>query len=139
MSSIERRQQRLVLVSQTFNFLLARGEQRAPYVPRILHPEDTSNFDAEVGDDNDENANGGVAADDEDVSNSNVPEVNREYYGFYEFTFRRFWDDTGHPLPRPLQSGLMGRETELFGRKNENMKIKSGKYLEINDHNNRAD
>ena len=89
-------------------------------MPRILHPEDTSNFDAEVGDDNDENANGGVAADDEDVSNSNVPEVKKEYYGFYEFTFRRFWDDTGHPLPQPLQSGLMGRETELFERKTEN-------------------
>ena len=93
---------------QTFDFSMPRRKHKAPYVPLIRHPEDTSNFDADnLGDDVDDNANGGVAADDEDLSNSNVhPGVKNEDYGFYEFTFRRFWNDYGHPrdpLPHEIK------------------------------------
>jgi hypothetical protein len=62
--------------------------QRAPWRPEILHETDTSNFDPvdpdRLGNDN---------------SDSENDDPSKDSHGFYEFTFRRFFDDGGHPLP----------------------------------------
>ena len=61
--------------------------QRAPWKPEILHETDTSNFDP---------------IDPSRLMNDNSDSENEESknsHGFYEFTFRRFFDDGGHPLP----------------------------------------
>ncbi|XP_033846352.1 serine/threonine-protein kinase LATS1 [Periophthalmus magnuspinnatus] len=79
-------------------------QQGAPYVPTIAHSTDTSNFDAVDPDklwSND--------SDDEDNHNDtlNVWFRNGKHpeHAFYEFTFRRFFDDNGHPYscPKPIQ------------------------------------
>jgi len=51
---------------------------QAPYTPRIAHPTDTSNFDP--------------CDAEKDPSDSGNPPDN-QFHGFYEFTFRRFFDD----------------------------------------------
>merc|ERR1712001_632426 len=63
-------------------------------IPKITHPEDTSNFDTEQQENNDNvyNENGcRVGGSSREKNLDNNP-------GFYEFTFRRFFDDGGHPL-----------------------------------------
>jgi hypothetical protein len=62
--------------------------QRAPWRPEILHETDTSNFDPV---DPDRLCN--------DKSDSENDDLSKDSHGFYEFTFRRFFDDGGHPLP----------------------------------------
>jgi serine/threonine-protein kinase LATS1/2 len=61
--------------------------QKAPWKPEILHETDTSNFDpidpARLLNDNSDSEN----------------DEKKDSHGFYEFTFRRFFDDGGHPLP----------------------------------------
>ena len=76
-------------------------------MPKIAHPEDTSNFEEIDSDrlmnnsDDDENTDmnheNGRAMD--GSSRGNNLHSNKDYHGFYEFTFRRFFDDGGHPLP----------------------------------------
>ena len=65
--------------------------QRAPWRPEILHETDTSNFEdyesVRVLDNSD--------SDSEEMGRRN----HKDSHGFYEFTFRRFFDDGGHPLP----------------------------------------
>ena len=67
--------------------------KEAPYKPSILFDTDTSNFDPidpeKLRNDDDNNLD-----DNED----------RDYHGFYEFTFRRFFDDAGHPYTAPASS-----------------------------------
>lgn len=64
--------------------------QRAPWRPEIKHETDTSNFDPvdpeRLFQDNPES--------DDDSSGRRI----KDSHGFYEFTFRRFFDDGGHPL-----------------------------------------
>lgn len=77
-------------------------QQAAPYVPTIAHATDTSNFDPvqpdklwSSGDDGEDDPSDGPGG-----LNTRHPE-----HAFYEFTFRRFFDDNGHPYscPKPIQ------------------------------------
>ncbi|XP_038617547.1 serine/threonine-protein kinase LATS2 [Tachyglossus aculeatus] len=75
--------------------------QPAPYVPKVSHPMDTSNFDPvdEEGPWDDASGDSTRAWDTLAAANSKHPE-----HAFYEFTFRRFFDDNGYPFrcPKPL-------------------------------------
>ncbi len=89
----------------------------APYRPEMRDDYGLSNFDHIEDDDEDDDGRGDAAAasavrgDNGGGDGNNRPAVNgggggdddrrhsKDYIGFYEFTFRRFFDDTGHPLP----------------------------------------
>lgn len=77
-----------------FTSLLRSGE--APYKPSIKFDTDTSNFDP---------IDPEKLRPEEDDEND---EINRDYHGFYEFTFRRFFDDHGHPVYTPGNSSGSG-------------------------------
>lgn len=93
-------------------------QQPAPYVPKITHSTDTSNFDPVdpeklwSSDDNDGD-NGDGNHNDDTLScwfrNGKHPE-----HAFYEFTFRRFFDDNGYPYscPKPIEYEEEGYEGE---------------------------
>lgn len=71
--------------------------REAPHKPQILFDTDTSNFDPIDpdklrNDDDSDGVNGERTSDDNNRS---------DYHGFYEFTFRRFFDDAGHPYITP--------------------------------------
>ena len=67
------------------DFNSALRTKDAPYKPTIKYKTDTSNFDPIDPDK--------LKPDDESQGDE---DINRDYHGFYEFTFRRFFDD-GHP------------------------------------------
>ena len=68
-------------------------KQQAPYVPKIMHATDTSNFDQVEERDSDDGSDCEIRKVDHPV-NGKHPE-----HAFFEFTFRRFFDDGGHPYP----------------------------------------
>lgn len=63
--------------------------QPAPHIPRIDYPTDTSNFDPIDPDKLRNSASMDSSASDELLDNS------KPFHGFFEFTFRRFFDDGG--------------------------------------------
>lgn len=67
-------------------------KQTAPYIPRIEYPTDTSNFDPI---DPDKLRNSGSS--DSNKSDSESMDNSKTFHGFFEFTFRRFFDDGGGP------------------------------------------
>ena len=74
------------------DFSASLRSKEAPYKPSILFETDTSNFDPIDPDK--------LRA--EEDNNEAEDDNNRDYHGFYEFTFRRFFDDAGHPYTTPV-------------------------------------
>ncbi|XP_057709009.1 serine/threonine-protein kinase LATS2 [Corythoichthys intestinalis] len=81
-------------------------QQPAPYRPKIAHPMDTSNFDPV-----EEEGGPGAWSDSGDSTRALdalcSPHGKHPEHAFYEFTFRRFFDDNGCPFryPKPPESG----------------------------------
>uniref|UniRef100_A0AAY4DUK2 non-specific serine/threonine protein kinase n=1 Tax=Denticeps clupeoides TaxID=299321 RepID=A0AAY4DUK2_9TELE len=79
--------------------------QPAPYRPKIAHPMDTSNFDPV-----EEEGGPGAWSDSGDSTRTwdtlSSPNSKHPEHAFYEFTFRRFFDDNGCPFryPKPLET-----------------------------------
>ncbi|XP_030642795.1 serine/threonine-protein kinase LATS2 [Chanos chanos] len=79
--------------------------QPAPYRPKISHPMDTSNFDPV-----EEEGGPGAWSDSGDSTRAwdtlCSPHSKHPEHAFYEFTFRRFFDDNGCPFryPKPLEA-----------------------------------
>ncbi|XP_054642726.1 serine/threonine-protein kinase LATS2 [Dunckerocampus dactyliophorus] len=89
-------------------------QQPAPYRPKIAHPMDTSNFDPV-----EEEGGPGAWSDSGDSTRALdalcSPHGKHPEHAFYEFTFRRFFDDNGCPFryPKPLEAaGSMDPEEE---------------------------
>lgn len=83
-------------------------QQPAPYRPKIAHPMDTSNFDPV-----EEEGGPGAWSDSGDSTRTLdllcSPQGKHPEHAFYEFTFRRFFDDNGCPFryPKPLDSSYV--------------------------------
>ncbi|XP_053184818.1 serine/threonine-protein kinase LATS2 [Scomber japonicus] len=80
-------------------------QQPAPYRPKIAHPMDTSNFDPV-----EEEGGPGAWSDSGDSTRALdalcSPHGKHPEHAFYEFTFRRFFDDHGCPFryPKPMEA-----------------------------------
>uniref|UniRef100_A0A8C5E997 non-specific serine/threonine protein kinase n=1 Tax=Gouania willdenowi TaxID=441366 RepID=A0A8C5E997_GOUWI len=88
------------------DFSSSLRQQVAPYRPKIAHPMDTSNFDPV-----EEEGGPGAWSDSGDSSRALdalcSPHGKHPEHAFYEFTFRRFFDDNGCPFryPKPMEIG----------------------------------
>uniref|UniRef100_T1ILI2 non-specific serine/threonine protein kinase n=1 Tax=Strigamia maritima TaxID=126957 RepID=T1ILI2_STRMM len=77
--------------------------QPAPFTPTIRSPTDTSNFDP-VDPDRLRNSNSDYS---DDNGNFGFDNAKHPEHAFFEFTFRRFFDDGGHAFPTKLGVGMM--------------------------------
>ncbi|KAK2855987.1 hypothetical protein Q5P01_004722 [Channa striata] len=90
-------------------------QQVAPYVPTIAHCTDTSNFDPV---DPDKLWSSDGEGNHNDTLNCWFRNGKHPEHAFYEFTFRRFFDDNGHPYscPKPIEyEGYNEDEADLDG------------------------
>lgn len=71
-------------------------KQPAPYLPRIRHPTDTSNFDPV---DMDKLRSSNSSSSEESPSEEGSENGKHSEHAFFEFTFRRFFDDGGQAYP----------------------------------------
>lgn len=89
---------------KTIDFSSDLRQQPALYIPTITHSTDTSNFDPVDPDKlwNDEEKDGNK----NDTLNGWYKNGKHPEHAFYEFTFRRFFDDNGHPYnyPKPFEN-----------------------------------
>uniref|UniRef100_A0A146SDL4 non-specific serine/threonine protein kinase n=1 Tax=Fundulus heteroclitus TaxID=8078 RepID=A0A146SDL4_FUNHE len=89
------------------DFSSSLRQQPAPYRPKIAHPMDTSNFDPV-----EEEGGPGAWSDSGDSTRALdalcSPHGKHPEHAFYEFTFRRFFDDNGCPFryPKPLEANM---------------------------------
>ena len=95
---------------QVIDFSKPLRDQCAPWRPEILYETDTSNFDPidperlMTSDDESDDGTGMGKAGKGGKGSSK-----KDYHGFYEFTFRRFFDD-GHPGTRLI------REDKIYSK-----------------------
>ncbi|OWR43930.1 serine/threonine-protein kinase Warts [Danaus plexippus] len=71
---------------KSIDFEKGLRRQTAPYIPRIDYPTDTSNFDP-IDPDKLRNSGSDSNKSDSELDNG------KTFHGFFEFTFRRFFDD----------------------------------------------
>ncbi|XP_041950997.1 serine/threonine-protein kinase LATS1 isoform X1 [Alosa sapidissima] len=105
--------------SVDFSTDLRQQQQPAPYVPKITHSTDTSNFDPVDPDKLWSSTGGGDGTDadgnrNDDTLNGWFRNGKHPEHAFYEFTFRRFFDDNGYPYscPKPIEYEEEGDEGE---------------------------
>ncbi|XP_063773586.1 serine/threonine-protein kinase LATS1 isoform X2 [Pseudophryne corroboree] len=94
-------------------------QQPALYIPTITHSTDTSNFDPVDPDKlwNDEDKDGNK----NDTLNGWYKNGKHPEHAFYEFTFRRFFDDNGHPYNHPKPIEYDYDETQDTGHQQPNI------------------
>ncbi|XP_029965407.1 serine/threonine-protein kinase LATS1 [Salarias fasciatus] len=89
---------------KSVDFSSDQRQQVAPYIPTIAHSTDTSNFDS-VDPDKMWSSDSDGEDDLNDTLNCWFRNGKHPEHAFYEFTFRRFFDDNGHPYscPKPIE------------------------------------